>query len=97
MAPAIWGQHFNFRIYEREDGMVNQQIYSICQDVTGYIWIGTANGVFRHDGIRFTSFHTGQKHANSVVSSRWFAAGTERCGPPPRVEFRGSTERSFAP
>lgn len=63
----VAGQHYNFRVYEREDGMVNQQVYSICQDETGYLWIGTANGIFRHDGIRFTPFLSGQKHSSASI------------------------------
>ncbi len=64
-SPLV-AQHYNFRVYGREEGIANQQIHSMCQDTTGYLWVGTRAGVYRYDGHRFEQFPTNQKHAYAL-------------------------------
>ena len=39
-----------------DDGLSNLAIHSICQDDLGYMWIGTARGLNRYDGISFKHY-----------------------------------------
>ena len=39
-----------------ENGLPQISVLSVTQDGTGYIWIGTQNGIARFDGLRFTVF-----------------------------------------
>jgi signal transduction histidine kinase/DNA-binding response OmpR family regulator/ligand-binding sensor domain-containing protein len=39
-----------------EQGLSNHNISSICQDSLGYIWIGTARGLNRYDGLTYKQF-----------------------------------------
>jgi ligand-binding sensor domain-containing protein/anti-sigma regulatory factor (Ser/Thr protein kinase) len=42
------------RIWQAQQGLPSAPIYSISQDREGYIWLGTAQGIVRFDGIRFS-------------------------------------------
>ncbi len=45
-----------FRNLNFENGISNLSIHSFAQDNQGYIWIATARGLNRYDGISFTHF-----------------------------------------
>jgi diguanylate cyclase (GGDEF)-like protein len=47
-------QRYTFRGYT--DGMGNLNITCIAQDHTGYLWVGTQNGVYRYDGSHFQRY-----------------------------------------
>ena len=38
------------------DRLSSNQVTSICQDKTGYIWVGTEYGLNKYDGYRFTTY-----------------------------------------
>ena len=39
-----------------EDGLPGMTITTVMQDKTGYIWIGTYDGLVRFDGVEFKTF-----------------------------------------
>ena len=45
-----------FDYFSVEDGLASCYTYCITQDSSGFIWIGTANGLNRYDGYNFTVF-----------------------------------------
>jgi signal transduction histidine kinase/CheY-like chemotaxis protein len=45
-----------FRSYGVADGLPSTTVYSITQDPTGYLWIGTHAGLVRYDGRAFKVF-----------------------------------------
>ena len=47
---------FAFRTYAEEDGLGNLTIECLLQDRTGFLWVGTQDGLFRFDGSRFVRF-----------------------------------------
>ncbi len=55
-ALAAGGGEYSHRIWRIEDGLPQNRIRAICQTPDGYLWIGTAEGLARFDGIRFTIF-----------------------------------------
>jgi signal transduction histidine kinase/ligand-binding sensor domain-containing protein len=50
-------KEYEFDQYTTEDGLSNGYIYSIFHDSKGFIWIGTANGLNRFDGIHFKNYY----------------------------------------
>ncbi|HEV2703403.1 MAG TPA: diguanylate cyclase [Steroidobacteraceae bacterium] len=56
-APA---QQFSFRQYAQQDGLSNLSVTWLLQDHDGYLWIGTENGLFRHDSSDFERFAEAQ-------------------------------------
>ncbi len=41
-----------------EQGLPDKAVTAILQDQSGYLWIGTTNGLARFDGIHFTTFNS---------------------------------------
>jgi len=53
-APLCLAQHYSFS--KPAAGMDNLNVDCIAQDRSGYLWVGTENGLFRYDGIQFRKF-----------------------------------------
>ncbi|HEX7988130.1 MAG TPA: diguanylate cyclase [Duganella sp.] len=52
-APA---QQLPLRYLTQQDGLGNLAIAALAQDHTGYLWVGTDNGLFRYNGAEFRRF-----------------------------------------
>ena len=63
----VFGQQYNFINYSIEDGLIQSQVRSICQDKGGYIWLGTHGGISRFDGISFENFSSSDGLLNDEV------------------------------
>lgn len=46
----------SFSHINKGDGLSDDMVFSIFQDSSGYIWIGTSNGLNRYDGYNITNF-----------------------------------------
>jgi len=55
-----------FDHYSINDGLSNGYINSILKDSKGFIWIGTANGLNRFDGISFKSYYINLKDSTTI-------------------------------
>lgn len=49
---------FLTRTWVSEDGLPGNVVRSVAQSTDGYLWVATAEGVVRFDGIRFSRFET---------------------------------------
>jgi signal transduction histidine kinase/CheY-like chemotaxis protein/streptogramin lyase len=49
-------QRYSFKSYTRDHGLTNMAITCLLQDQTGFIWVGTQNGLFWYDGKSFREF-----------------------------------------
>ena len=47
VAPACLAQHYTFS--EAAPGMDNLNVDCIAQDNSGFLWVGTENGLYRYD------------------------------------------------
>ncbi|UKN00167.1 histidine kinase [Paracrocinitomix mangrovi] len=56
---ASYGQKYNFKNYNVEDGLAQSQINDINQDYLGYLWIGTESGLSRFNGLEFVNYSMG--------------------------------------
>ena len=55
--PAVpAATEFRQRVYSRENGLPDNRILSLLQSRDGFLWIGTASGVARFDGLKFQVF-----------------------------------------
>src|SRR5271166_1376870 len=79
---AATAERYRFRNYGQDEGL-NTAISVILQDHTGFLWVGTGNGLFRYDGARFQRFGLDEGLPNSSIrslhqstdSTLWVATG----------------------
>jgi signal transduction histidine kinase/ligand-binding sensor domain-containing protein/CheY-like chemotaxis protein len=77
-----------FTLYTHKDGLLNDNIWSICQGPKGYLWIGSSGGLNRMDPVTgsFTSYTTAQGLPINTINIVFFDqqgelwCGTERGG-----------------
>ncbi len=55
-AEAPFNERFRVRRWTTEDGLPQNSVICILQSRDGYLWMGTADGVARFDGIQFRTF-----------------------------------------
>lgn len=55
LSLPLTAQRHRFRYYSHGDGLKDTEIHCLLQDHIGFIWVGTATGLFRYDGARFTA------------------------------------------
>lgn len=56
VSNMLVGQRYNFINYSIQDDLAHSQARAICQDSSGYLWIGTLYGVSRFDGTHFDNY-----------------------------------------
>jgi len=55
-----------FRTLDASDGLPSSTVWKIAQDRDGYIWVGTADGLARYDGVDFRVFRNDPNDATSL-------------------------------
>lgn len=53
----------------QKDGLPNWEITCMYQDTTGYMWIGTFDGLIRYDGSSFKTYQHNSSDSNSLSSN----------------------------
>lgn len=62
-------QRYSFEHYGQEEGLSSTRVRALAQDASGQIWVGTADGLYRFDGVRFEAFGVAQGLADAEVRS----------------------------
>lgn len=60
----------NFDRISIEQGLSQANVYAIMQDKTGFIWLGTTDGLNKFDGYDFTLYKHDPQNQNSLSNSR---------------------------
>ncbi len=63
------GQDYFFRQYGPTDGLGNSFIYSLNQSDDGYLWIGTAEGLYRFNGFKFQHYTDKDSLTENFITS----------------------------
>ncbi len=70
LAPSLaHAQRYTFQMYGQSEGLTNLAPLAVLQDHSGFLWVGTQNGLFRYDGSRFESFNIAEGLPASRVDS----------------------------
>jgi len=57
VAPfSLRAQRYRFKYFSHGDGLRDTEVHCLLQDRTGFVWVGTASGLFRYDGLHFVGF-----------------------------------------
>ncbi|OUJ75345.1 hybrid sensor histidine kinase/response regulator [Hymenobacter crusticola] len=65
----VRGQQQYLKQFGAADGLPQPFIYALLQDHTGYLWIGTGEGLVRYDGTEFVTFTTKEGLAEDFVTT----------------------------
>jgi diguanylate cyclase (GGDEF)-like protein len=70
-------QEYAFHNDSRAKGLRNFGVNAMAEDASGYLWVGTYDGLYRYDGSRYERVHTveGEKDDPQITSLREDAAG----------------------
>ena len=66
-ASAALGQQYSFSAVT--EGLGNLNINCIAQDRSGYLWVGTENGLYRYDGREFRQFGPADGLRGHIIQS----------------------------
>ena len=71
---ALWlaalvchAQRYSFQEYT--EGLGNLNVISVAQDRTGFLWVGTENGLYRYDGHQFRRYDAGDGMTASAIEN----------------------------
>jgi signal transduction histidine kinase/ligand-binding sensor domain-containing protein len=59
----------SFRHYGEEQGLANPMASVLLQDATGFLWVGTGEGLYRFDGRQFTGFGLADGLPSAIVDA----------------------------
>jgi signal transduction histidine kinase/CheY-like chemotaxis protein/ligand-binding sensor domain-containing protein len=65
LSGPLWPQECIYRSFTR--GLGNLTVNSLLQDRTGYLWVGTENGLYRFDGTHYLAFGRDQGLADEFL------------------------------
>ncbi|MBN2707605.1 MAG: GAF domain-containing protein [Calditrichaceae bacterium] len=74
LISGIFAQSVNYKFDEItiDDGLSQSTVFSIVQDHTGYLWIGTQDGLNRYDGRNIKIYLTDNRDSTSL-SDTWIS------------------------
>ncbi|WP_299552455.1 two-component regulator propeller domain-containing protein [Seonamhaeicola sp.] len=58
-----------FEHFIDDKGLTQNTIMDVVQDQDGFLWIGTANGLYKYDGQRFTIYRNDANQPNSIINN----------------------------
>ena len=73
---------FLARSWQSEDGLPSNVVRTVAQAADGYLWVGTAEGVVRFDGQRFTGFRAEPDTSYKANLKRFIEAARSKGGIP---------------
>jgi signal transduction histidine kinase/ligand-binding sensor domain-containing protein/DNA-binding response OmpR family regulator len=61
--------NLQFNTFSTQQGLSQSSVLSITQDPSGFIWMGTKDGLNRFDGYKFRTYKTEQNDSNSLSNN----------------------------
>jgi ligand-binding sensor domain-containing protein len=83
-AAASASAQYRFDTWTTDNGLPQNGVRAITQTPDGYLWFTTFDGLVRFDGIRFTTFGTG--NTKGIINNRFTGLYSDKDGAlyPPR-------------
>ena len=67
----VFGQVYQFKEYNIEEGLSHPFVYTISEDKDGFIWVGTGEGLCKFDGFSFEKSEIDDSLTSDFVSSSY--------------------------
>jgi ligand-binding sensor domain-containing protein len=64
---AMQAQYPQYFSYNDENGAPSNEIYSLIQDAQGFIWLGTAAGLYKFDGLRYIAYKCSSQKSRAIA------------------------------
>lgn len=61
--------NFRFINFGIQDGLPEKYIYSVAEDIRGYLWFGTYSGLYRYDGVSFKYFKSTANRPGGTIGN----------------------------
>ena len=68
-SPSVGPNGLNFRRILPQDGLPAAEVRGLLQDQTGFMWVGTYDGLIRYDGARMRTFRHSAKDPSSLANN----------------------------
>ncbi|MBQ3635903.1 MAG: SpoIIE family protein phosphatase [Bacteroidales bacterium] len=65
---AAAAQEFSLAKFTNSSGLPQNYVYSVVQDLDGFVWIGMAEGLSKYDGVHFSNYSVRDSLADNYVS-----------------------------
>lgn len=62
------GQQFNFDLYNKSNGLVNNEVHCMVQGKDGFMYFGTPSGLSVYDGASFTNYDLRKGFRSNIIS-----------------------------
>lgn len=73
VAGILNAQKFNFKNFSVSEGLTQSEIYAICEDKNGNLWLGTnGGGIIRYDGFSFKGYREEEGLTSNYVTALIF-------------------------
>ena len=82
IAHSLFAQSENLKFDQigLEQGLSQSTVYAIVQDVQGFMWFGTQDGLNRYDGYSITVFNHNAEDSNTISDNTIFSLLCDRNG-----------------
>jgi len=67
-APQFLPQDLAMRVWTKQQGLPDDSVTAVLQTRDGYLWVGTAAGLARFDGVRFVTFAPASEKTNAPIN-----------------------------
>src|SRR5437868_548609 len=69
LAASAQSSDLIFRHLDRASGLPVDEVTCLAQDSTGFIWMGSKEGLFRYDGFNFKNFYHQPGNSNTLPNN----------------------------
>src|SRR6266536_4293797 len=73
-------QDIHFNVVARSQDDIGSVIAAMTQDVQGFLWLATQNGLYKYDGYQYTSYHHEPLNPNSPANDDIWSVAADKAG-----------------
>ena len=67
ISASVRAQDIKFEYLTPDEGLSHSTVESILQDKVGFMWFGTASGLNKYDGYKFTKYYHSPEDSTSIA------------------------------